>query len=55
MGNSESNNSASGSNKKDLVILHQFSRSLNAPSVSPFALKLETWFIIIILINLKFK
>jgi hypothetical protein len=27
----------------DVVILHQFPRGLNAPSPSPFALKLETW------------
>lgn len=28
---------------KDTVILHQLPRGLRAPSVSPFALKLETW------------
>jgi len=28
---------------RDTVILHQFPRGLRAPSVSPFALKLETW------------
>ena len=29
---------------KDVVILHQFPRGLRAPSGSPFALKLETWY-----------
>lgn len=28
---------------KDVVILHQFPRGLNLPSISPFALKLETY------------
>lgn len=28
---------------KDIVVLYQFPRSLNTPSLSPFALKLETW------------
>ena len=27
----------------DTVILYQFPRSVRAPSISPFALKLETW------------
>jgi Ca2+/Na+ antiporter len=30
---------------KDIVILHQFPRGLRAPSVSSFALKLETWYL----------
>jgi hypothetical protein len=30
---------------KDLVILHQFPRGLRAPSVSPFPVKLETWYV----------
>lgn len=29
---------------KDVVILHQFPRGLRAPSISPFPLKLETWY-----------
>ena len=29
---------------RNVVILHQFGRGNNAPSMSPFALKLETWF-----------
>lgn len=28
---------------KDTVVLHQFPRGLNTPSMSPYALKLETW------------
>jgi hypothetical protein len=28
---------------KDTVILHQIPRGFKAPSLSPFALKLETW------------
>ena len=29
---------------RDVVILHQFPRGIRAPSASPFALKLETWY-----------
>ena len=29
---------------KDVVILHQFPRGIRAPSMSPFPIKLETWF-----------
>jgi hypothetical protein len=29
---------------KNVVILHQFPRGKKAPSASPFALKLETWY-----------
>lgn len=29
---------------KDVVIVHQFRRGPRAPSISPFALKLETWY-----------
>jgi len=31
---------------KDVVILHQFPRGLRAPSISPFPLKLETWYFV---------
>lgn len=30
----------------NIVIIHQFPRGLRAPSPSPFALKLETWFVL---------
>jgi hypothetical protein len=43
MGNSNEIESHQDANR---VILHQFPRGLNAPSASPFALKLETWFVI---------
>jgi prepilin signal peptidase PulO-like enzyme (type II secretory pathway) len=29
---------------KNVVILHQFPDGLHAPSLSPYCLKLETWF-----------
>ncbi len=28
---------------KDTVVIHQFPRAFNTPSLSPFAIKLETW------------
>jgi hypothetical protein len=28
----------------DVVVIHQFPRNPGVPSMSPFALKLETWF-----------
>lgn len=30
---------------RDVVILHQFPRGPHAPSASPYALKLETWYL----------
>lgn len=36
---------------ENVVILHQFSRAIRAPSGSPFALKLETWFSFIFLLR----
>ena len=30
----------------NVVIIHQFPRGLRAPSISPFALKLETWLVL---------
>ena len=30
---------------KNVVILHQFPDGLHAPSLSPYCLKLETWYI----------
>ncbi len=46
MGNSNEIESRPDANR---VILHQFPRGLHAPSASPFALKLETWFVNLIL------
>ena len=52
MGNSNEIESHPNTNQ---IILHQFPRGLNAPSASPFALKLETWLIPLNSLNLNTK